>query len=336
MDLSTRLMGLELAHPFIAGASPLGRALDTIKRLEGAGCAAIVLPSLFEEQITFARHGRVHHLDPFDERSSARLAGFPSAENYAFSPEEYADHVARAKRHVAIPVIGSLNGTSAESWLTFGKLIEQAGADALELNMYDVVAGVSASGPAVEHQLGTIVTEMKQLLTIPIAVKLSPFYTAIGDVARRMERAGADALVLFNRVYQPEIDIESMRATPEPQLSTSADLPLRLRWLAILHGRITPSLVATGGVATPEDGIKALLAGADAIQVVSATLRHGPEYFKVLRAGLEDWMRRHDVACLRDIRGRLSLQHEPDPSAVERGYYLQALHRWKDGSQVTR
>ena len=302
MNLSTRLMGLQLAHPFIAGASPLGRDLGRIKRLEDGGCAAIVLPSLFEEQITFAREGRIHHIDAFDERSAARLAAFPNADNYAFSPEEYAEHIARAKRHVHIPVIASLNGTSAESWLTFGKLIEQAGAEALELNMYDVVAGMNASGPAIEHQLGAIVTEMKELLTIPIAVKLSPFYTALGGIARRLEHAGADALVLFNRFYQPDIDVETMHTTAQPQLSTSAELPLRLRWLAILHGRITPSLVATGGIATPEDGIKALLAGADAIQVVSATLRHGPRYFTVLRAGLEDWMHRHQVACLDEVR----------------------------------
>src|SRR5665213_2239747 len=227
MDLSTSLMGLPLAHPFIAGASPLGRDLDTIKRLEDAGCAAIVLPSLFEEQITLAADGRIHHMDPLDPRSAARLINFQGAENYAFSPEKYAEHVARAKRAVHIPVIGSLNGTSPESWLRFAQLIEQAGADALELNMYEVVTDLNASGLAVEHQLGTVVSELKRLVKVPIAVKLSPFFTATGAVARRVDQAGADALVLFNRFYQSDIEIETMSQAPHIALSTSAELPLR-------------------------------------------------------------------------------------------------------------
>src|SRR5665213_1733125 len=291
MDLSTSLMGLPLAHPFIAGASPLGRDLDTIKRLEDAGCAAIVLPSLFEEQITLAADGRIHHMDPLDPRSAARLINFQGAENYAFSPEKYAEHVARAKRAVHIPVIGSLNGTSPESWLRFAQLIEQAGADALELNMYEVVTDLNASGLAVEHQLGTVVSELKRLVKIPIAVKLSPFFTATGAVARRVDQAGADALAL----------------------STSAELPLRLRWLAILHGRVKASLIATGGVATAADGVKALLAGADAMQVVSAILRYGPEYFSTRRTGLEDWMDRHQMTRLIQMHGHLSLKPAPDP-----------------------
>jgi dihydroorotate dehydrogenase (fumarate) len=329
MDLSTTVMGLRLAHPFMAGASPLGRDLDTIKRLEDAGCAAIVLPSLFEEQITFANQGRIRHMDPYDVRAAARLSGFPAAENYALTPEDYAEHLARAKRAVAIPVIGSLNGTSAESWLTYGSLIEQAGADGLELNMYQVVTGLDASGLAVEHDLGIIVSEMKRLVRIPIAVKLTPFFTATGNVARRLTAAGADALVLFNRFYQPDIDIEAMRATPDAQLSTSAELPLRLRWLGILYGRVTASLVATGGVATADDGVKTLLAGADAIQVVSAILRHGPDYFGVLRHGLDAWMERHDIRSIGEMRGRVSLRTAADPAALERAHYLQTLHSWK-------
>jgi len=329
MDLSTSLMGLRLAHPFVAGASPLGRDLDTIKRLEDSGCAAIVLPSLFEEQITFARQGRIRHVDPHDEPSAGRLAGFQDADDYAFSPDDYAEHIARAKRTVRMPVIGSLNGTSNESWLTFSRLIEQAGADALELNMYEVATDLNASAAAIEHQLVHTVADLKQYIRIPIAVKLSPFFTATGNVAHRLDQAGADALVLFNRFYQPDIDVETMSALPQAQLSTSTELPLRLRWIAILHGRIRASLVATGGVSTVEDGLKAVLAGADAVQVVSAALRHGPQHFSVLRDGLEHWMDRHQIAQLADMRGRVSLKHVADATASERGHYIRTLHTWK-------
>jgi dihydroorotate dehydrogenase (fumarate) len=329
MDLSTTLMGLRLPHPFIAGASPLGRDLDSIKRLEDAGCAAIVLPSLFEEQITLATEGRVRHLDPHSERSATRLAGFPTAEHYALSPDKYAEHVAKAKRSVHVPVIGSLNGTTSESWLKYSQLIEQAGADALELNMYEVVTDLRASAHAIEHTLIHTVADLKTLLKIPIAVKLSPFFTAAGNLAQQLDRAGADALVLFNRFYQPDIDIETMSAVPQPELSTSAELPLRLRWLAILHGHVKASLVATGGIATAADGVKALLAGADALQIVSAILRNGPEYFLVLRKGLEEWMERHQMTHVDEVRGRLSLKHVADPASFERGHYIRTLHGWK-------
>jgi dihydroorotate dehydrogenase (fumarate) len=326
MDLSTSLMGLRLPHPFVAGASPLGRDLDTIKRLEDSGCAAIVLPSLFEEQITFAQQGRIRHVDPLDERSAGRLAGFQGADDYAFSPEQYAEHIARAKQSVRMPVIGSLNGTSNESWLTFSRLIEQAGADALELNMYEVVTDLNASAAAIEHQLVQTVADLKQYVKLPISVKLSPFFTATANVAHRLDQVGADALVLFNRFYQPDIDVETMSARPQAELSTSAELPLRLRWIAILHGRVRPSLVVTGGVASVEDGVKAVLAGADAVQVVSAALRHGPEYFSVLRDGLERWMERHQLTQLADMRGRVSLKDIADPTSFERGHYIRTLH----------
>jgi dihydroorotate dehydrogenase (fumarate) len=322
-------MGLPLAHPFVAGASPLGRDLDMIKRLEDSGCAAIVLPSLFEEQITLARQGRIRHVDPLDEGSAVRLAGYQSADDYAFSPDGYAEHIARAKRAVRVPVIGSLNGTSNESWLTFSRLIEQAGADALELNMYEVATDLDASSAAIEHQLIHTVADLKQYIRIPIAVKLSPFFTATANVAHRLDQAGADALVLFNRFYQPDIDLQTMSATPLAQLSTSTELPLRLRWIAILHGRIRPALVVSGGVATVEDGVKAVLAGADAVQVVSAALRHGPEYFSVLRDGLEHWMEDHQITTLADMRGRVSLKHVADGTAFERAHYIRTLHTWR-------
>ena len=329
MTTSTSMLGLRLSHPFVAGASPLGWNLDSVKRLEDGGCAALVLPSLFEEQITLAAEGRIRHRDPYDPEWEQWAKHFPSLEDYALSPEQYAEHVSRVKRTVSVPVIGSLNGTTAESWLAYSRLIEQAGADALELNLYEVVTDPDMSGAAIEHQLTHVVAELKQYLKIPIAVKVSPFFAAFANLARQLDKAGADGIVLFNRFYQPDIDVNTMAPVPQVQLSTSAELRLRLRWLAILHGRVRPSLVATGGVATPDDGIKALLAGADAVQVVSAILRHGPAYFTVLREGLERWMERHQLARLDDVRGRASLTQTADPAAFERANYIRILQSWK-------
>ncbi len=324
----TSYLGLRLPHPFIAGASPFGYHLDTIKQLEDAGCAAVVLHSLFEEQITLAVEGRLQHMDPFDREFAETIAHFPPASEYPLTPDAYAEHVSRVKAAVAIPVIASLNGTSAESWLRFARILEQAGADALELNLYNVVTSLSTSSVAVEHELVGIVRELKRLLTIPVAAKLPPYFTAFGNLARELDTAGASGLVLFNRFYQPDIDIKTMEAVPQLELSTSAELRLRLRWVAILHGRVRSSLAITGGVATPDDGIKAVLAGADAVQLVSALLRHGPAYVGVMRRGLEQWMEGQKFTRLDEARGLCSLKRTRDPSAFERGNYIRTLHSW--------
>jgi dihydroorotate dehydrogenase (fumarate) len=329
MNLTTSMLGLTLAHPFVAGASPLGRTLDDVKRLEDAGAAAIVLPSLFEEQITLASEGRIRHKDVDSARAAAILQHFPHAHEYTFTPDEYAEHVAKVRAAVHVPVIGSLNGTTSESWVTFSRLIEQAGASAIEMNMYEVVADAKISGAAIEHQIIQLAAELRQLLTIPVAIKLSPFFASLGNVVHRLDHAGAAGVVLFNRFYQPDIDVDTLRTTTDARLSTSDELLLRLRWLALLHGRVRLSLIASGGVATADDGIKALLAGADAVQVVSAVLRHGPRYFETLRAGLSAWMDRHRFASLEDVRGNLSLRDVADPSAFERAHYLRTLQSWK-------
>jgi dihydroorotate dehydrogenase (fumarate) len=329
MDTTTSYLGLRLPHPFIAGASPRGTNLDEIKRLEDAGCAAIVLHSLFEEQISLAEHGRIHHMDPIRDDFSVDLADFPEPHEFPFGPDRYAEHISRVKRAVRVPIIASLNGTSGESWLRFSRVIEQAGADALELNMYEVVTDFDMTSAAVEHQLVQVTGELKQTLKIPIAVKVSPFFAAFANVARRLDRAGADAIVMFNRFYQPDIDVKSISSAPRLELSTSAELLVRLRWLAILYGRVRPSLAATGGVATPADGIKALLAGADVVQLVSALLRHGPAYLSVMRQGLERWMEWHKVASLADVRGRVSLKRCTNPAVFERANYIRALQSWK-------
>ena len=278
VDLTTSLAGLRLAHPFIAGASPLGRNLDAIRRLEDGGCAAIVLPSLFEEQISKATEGRIRHRHVFDSVSPDWMPHFPSEDDYAFSPTEYVEHVQKARAAVQIPIIASLNRTTAEAWLKFAKTLEQAGAHALELNMYDAVVNIRQQGSSLEYQLFQIASDLKRLLKIPVAIKLSPFFTSFGNVASRLDQIGVDGLVLFNRFYQSDIDIEQMFSVVDVRLSSNDELVLRLRWISALFGRLRASLVLSGGVAAPEDGIKAILAGAHAVQVVSAVRRHGPNH----------------------------------------------------------
>jgi len=328
IELSTNYLGLPLTNPFMVGASPLADHLDTARRLEDAGCAAIVLHSLFEEQVSEAESGRIRHLDPLDPRFARIVSYFPAPETYALRPHEYLEHLRRVKDAVDIPVIGSVNGTTAEVWLRFAKLIEQAGADAIELNMYEVVTEPGDSAVSVETALRQIVRDLKHELGIPIAVKLSPFFTAFANVARELERAGAGGLVLFNRFLQPDIDVQHLSAWPHLELSTNAELLLRLRWLAILRGHLEGSLAVTGGVATPNDGIKAILAGADAVQMVSAILRHGPSYFAAMRDGLRHWMESLEFSRLDDVRGRVSLAKTDAPEAFERAQYVRTLSGW--------
>jgi dihydroorotate dehydrogenase (fumarate) len=327
MDTRTSYLGMRLEHPFIAGASPLGYHLDSVKRLEDAGCAAVVLHSLFEEQISRADSWRVADINVFEKEFADILQAFPEPDEYPQSPDAYAEHIYGVKRAVGIPIIGSLNGRTGESWLRFARVIEQAGADALELNLYEVATQLDASSVAIEERIVNIVRDLKGLIKIPIAVKLSPFFTALGNLAAQLDAAGADGLVLFNRFYQPDFDIRTLKPEPQAELSTSAELLLRLRWIAILHGRIRPSLAVSGGVAVPDDGIKAILAGADAIQLVSAILRHGPGHVAKLRKGLEDWLAWHKMVTLDEARGLMRLASS-DAASVERGQYIRTLHTW--------
>lgn len=329
METAATYLGLRLSHPFIAGASPMAANLDTVRRLEDAGCAALVMHSLFEEQITAAEAGTIRHMDPLDEQFAQGLAYYPALTDYRLTPRDYLEHLRRVKAAVHIPVIASLNGTTRESWLRFARLLEQAGADALEINLYEVVTDLSVPGVALESTLRELVVDLKSALKIPVAVKLSPFYSAFGNVARSLDRAGADGLVLFNRFYQPDIDIQKMVATPTLDLSRHDELRLRLRWLAILHGRVNASLALTGGIETPADGIKAILAGAHVVQLVSAVLRHGPDFFGTMRQGLSRWMEWQGVPTLDDMRGRVSLASVPDAAAFERANYIRALQSWE-------
>jgi dihydroorotate dehydrogenase (fumarate) len=328
IDITTTYLGLRLANPLIAGASPLGDHLDTVRRLEDAGCAAIVLHSLFEEQISQAETGRIHQMDPLDSRFANVLSYYPEPREYALGPDEYLAHLRRVKECVRIPVVASLNGTTPEVWLKFATAIEQAGADALELNAYAVVTDPEQSALAVEDGLKQIVSDLKRELHIPIAVKLSPFFTAFANVAHDLDRAGADGLVLFNRFLQPDIDLKHLAVWPRLDLSDSNELLLRLRWLAVLRGRVRCSLAATGGVASPNDAIKAILAGADAVQMVSAILRHGPSYFTTVSEELRRWMGSLEFESLDQVRGRLSLVNAEAPSALERAQYIRTITGW--------
>jgi len=328
MDTSTSYLGLRLPHPFMAGASPMGYSLDAIKRLEDAGCAAIVLHSLFEEQISLATEGRVAHVDPLDPEMSGKVSAFPAAADYKYGPDGYANHIVKVKQAVRIPVIASLNGHTGESWLKFARVIEQAGADALEFNYYDVATSTDVPSAAIEENVVNAVSNLTGAIAIPVAVKLTPYYTAFGHLAAALDGAGVAGLVLFNRFYQSNVDTRTMELVPQAELSTNAELPLRLHWLALLHGRVRASLAASGGVATADDGIKALLAGADAVQLVSALLRHGPGHVAVMRQGLERWLEWQHIDSVTSMIGRASFQAHPDPASLERAHYIRTLQSW--------
>lgn len=329
VDLATTYLGMRLKHPFMVGASPLCGDIDSVKRLEDAGTAAVVLHSMFEEQITSAASGRIHGMSVGDDPQFAeRLAAFPPPSEYPFAPDEYLEHVRRVKQAVHVPVVASLNGTTAESWLRYAYLLQEAGADALELNYYEVITDLAMPSIAVETEIATAVATLKRDLRIPVAVKLSPFFTAFGNMARRLDEAGADGLVLFNRFYQPDIDSRTMVSRPTLELSRHPELLLRLRWLAILNGRIRPSLAATGGIETWDDGIKAILAGAHVVQTVSAVLRHGPSFLTTMVSKFTEWMEWHRLTSVGDVRGRVSLKTAAHPEDFERANYIRTLHQW--------
>lgn len=329
MDLSTTYLGFRLPHPLMPGASPLGSDFDMVRRLEDAGAAAIVLPSLFEEQITAEADGTVHHMLAHEESHAEAMSYFPLAAEYALGPHRYLEHVRRVRQAVNIPVIGSLNGTSPEGWLDYARLIQDAGADALELNFYHVATDPAESGASLELRLLDVVRAVDDQLRIPVAVKLSPFFSSFAHLARQLDEVGADGLVLFNRFYQPDIDPDALDAVPRLHLSDSSELLLRLRWLAILSGRINASLGATGGVHSAVDAIKAVMSGAHAVQVVAALLIHGPVHLARLKREMSHWLEEREYESLEQAQGSMSLLRCPDPEAFERGNYMKILQTWK-------
>ncbi len=329
MDLTTTYLGLKLAHPLMAGSSPLSADLDKVRRLEDAGAAAIVMPSLFEEQITMEQAASLAHEDAHAESFAEATTYFPRPEGYRLGPDDYLALLAKVKAAVKVPVIASLNGVTRGGWLAYAKQMQQAGADALELNIYFVPTDPAVTGEQVEGTAVEMVQEIKKNVSIPVAVKLASFYSSLPHFAHRLETAGADGLVLFNRFYQPDIDVEELEVQRTLALSTSAELNLRLRWLAILSGRLRASLAVSGGVHDTADVVKAVMAGADAVQVVSALLQKGPTHLKALREGLVQWLEQHEYESLAQMRGSMNLTKSPDPTAYERANYIHILQGWR-------
>lgn len=329
MDLRTSYLGLSLPNPLMAGASPLVDDLDVVRRLQAAGAPAIVMHSLFEEQIrselaATAAQTELHH-DAYAEA----LSYFPDPAEAWLGPKAYLRQIMKIKGAVDLPVIASLNGTTDGGWTRYARQIEEAGADALELNLYLLATRPEIDAAHLEDRVLDVVGAVREAVRLPLAVKLSPFYSSLPNLARRLAGAGVGALVLFNRFYQPDIDIDNLEVSPKLVLSDSSELLLRLRWLAILRGRTPLQLAATGGVHTPADVVKALMAGADVVQTVSALLKHGPEHLAVLRTGLESWMREREYASIDELRGSMSLERCPDPEAFERANYARVLQTWR-------
>jgi dihydroorotate dehydrogenase (fumarate) len=320
----------------MAGASPLADSLDGARRLEDGGASALVLHSLFEEQVTMESRSEIHHRDPHDAQFAAALAHFPAPDEYALTPAGYLEHIRRLKDTVRLPVMASLNGTSSEAWLRIATDIEQAGADALEVNIYDIVSDPAMSAMSVETYLRDLVVELKRTVRIPIALKLLPYYTSLGNFARRLDEAGVDGLILFNRFYQPDINLETMTIAQMFELSTHAELRLRLQWAARLHGHVRASIAITGGVSVPDDGVKAVLAGADAVQMVSAVLVKGAEVFGEMRTGLERFMEQHEFESVNAMKGLACFGRTDDPASVDRANYIRMLHSWTGARENSR
>lgn len=329
MDLSTNYLGLKLAHPLISGACPLVDDLDMVRRLEASGAAAIVMRSLFEEQITLEAEATQTQRDQHSNSFAEAQSFLPNADGLPLGPRGWLDQLARVKAAVKVPVIASLNGTTAGGWVRYAKQIEEVGADALELNVYLLSTRSQVEGRHIEDRVVEVAEAVRTSVQIPLAVKLSPFYSSLPNLVRRLDSVGVTAVVLFNRFLQPDIDIEQLDVVPKLQLSDSTELLLRLRWLAILHGRTNMELSASGGVHTVADAIKAVMVGADTVQVVSALLQRGPEHIGVLVNGLDAWMHEHEYTSIRQMRGSMSLQRCPDPEAFERANYAKVLSTWR-------
>jgi dihydroorotate dehydrogenase (fumarate) len=324
-DLGTRYLGLQLVSPIVPSASPVGGDLDTLKRLEEAGAGAIVLPSLFEEQIEHEEMSVHWSLDVGRDLSAEAPSFFTELDDYNTGPGAYLDHIAGAKNAVSIPVIASLNGSSPGGWVQYARLMQEAGADAIELNVYSVEADPSATADVAENRLLDVVRSVRAEVSIPLAVKIGPFFTALAHTATRLAVAGANGLVLFNRFVQPDIDLEALAVVDRVHLSTRDELRLPLRWVAILYGRVPLSLAATTGIHEAEDVVKVLLAGADVAMSASALIRHGPAKVTEMLRGLEQWLERYEYVSVEQLKGSMSQGACPDPRAFERAHYMRAI-----------
>jgi dihydroorotate dehydrogenase (fumarate) len=325
IDLSTTYLGLLLPNPLVVSAGPLCEALDNIRRMEDAGAAAVVLHSLFEEQIEVEGTHLDRSLSRGEESYAEAVSYFPDMQSYTIGPDAYLEHIRRAKAAVRIPVIGSLNGISTGGWIGYARKIEEAGADALELNVYYIPTDADMTGEEVERRYTELVRDVKASVGIPVAVKLGHTFSAPANLARRLDRAGADALVLFNRFYLPDFDLETLEVVPHLTLSNSHELLVRLHWVAILHGHVRPDLAVTGGVHTAQDVLKAMMAGARVAMMTSALLLRGIEHLAAVRAGLLEWMEAHEYESIRQMQGSMSYRSVREPSAFERANYMKVL-----------
>jgi len=328
MDLSTSYLGLALRSPLVASSCPLTGELDGLRRLEDAGAAAVVLPSLFEEQLTAESYEVDQLLDTGVGSFGEALSYFPEQLDYRLGPDQYLELIRAAKQALDIPVIGSLNGTTVGGWLDHARLIQQAGADALELNVYGVAADPEVGSCELEQSHRELVSAVRRSVEIPVAVKLGPFYTAFAHLARELVACGADGLVLFNRFYQPELDLETLEVTPHLVLSRSEEMRLPLRWIGILRGRIAASLAATTGVHTAADVLKLLLAGADVTMMASVLLEEGPDHLRRLEREMRAWLEEREYASVGQLRGSVSQQASSDPAAFERANYMKVLRSY--------
>lgn len=329
MDLTTTYMGLTLPHPIVPSASPLSDSLDGIRRLEDAGAPAIVMFSLFEEQIEGESHILDHYLNFGVDSFAEALDYFPEMDDYRAGADDYLELIRDAKAAVDIPIIGSLNGMSTGGWTEYAKQIEEAGANGLELNIYYVPAELAVDGKEVEQRYVDVVEAVKRTVSIPVAVKVGPFFSAFANMALRLEVAGADALVLFNRFYQPDIDLETLEVVPNLVLSNSHELRLPLRWTAILYGHLSADIAVTSGVHSHIDVLKSLMAGANVTMVASELLRNGVGRISEMRADMLQWMEDHEYESVTQMRGSMSQRNVSVPDAFERANYMKMLQSWR-------
>ncbi len=329
MRLSTKYMGFDLQNPLVPSASPLTRDLDTVKRLEDAGAPAIVMYSLFEEEISHDDEELEHYLSHGSYSFAEALSYFPEHQEYIQGPEMYLEQVRVLKEAVDIPVIGSLNGISIGGWIENARLIEEAGADALELNVYYLPTDINQTGTEVKQLFIDILKTVKEKVSIPVAMKIGHYFSALPSFAKRLKNAGADALVMFNRFYQPDINLEELEVEPMLQLSTSDEICLPLRWIAVLRDQLDISLAATSGVHTARDVLKLTMAGADVTMMTSALLKYGPDHLRKLQQDIINWMDEHEYESLNQMRGSMSMQNVPDPGAFMRASYIKILNEFR-------
>jgi dihydroorotate dehydrogenase (fumarate) len=325
LDLTTRYLGLNLRTPLVVSASPLSQEIADIRRLEDAGASAIVLYSLFEEQLRQESLELDFYLSEGTESFAESLSYFPESHEFHLGPDEYLNHIRKAKAAVKIPIIASLNGSSVGGWIQYATQIQEAGADALECNIYWIVTDPDMKSAEVEQHYIDIVQAVKSAVTIPVAVKVSPFFSNFANMARRIDAAGADALVLFNRFYQPDIDLETLEMNPRVLLSTPQAMRLPLTWVGILHGRVKAALAATGGIHGAEDVIKLLMVGANVTMLCSSLLRNGINHLRSVEQGVRQWMEAHEYESVQQMLGSFSQKNCPDPSAFERAQYMRAV-----------